>query len=81
MAQPVTYHFIHEILDAHLVQNTVGINEQDEQIVVAFQIFSIYFINQSEGRLLTFSLSSMGESRYRYPCLLIGHIDTLGVTI
>ena len=56
------FHFVHEILDTDLVQNAVRVDEQDEEVVIAFEIFRVDFVNELEGGLLAFPLSSMSKS-------------------
>lgn len=56
-----TYHFVHEVLDADLVQDTIRINEQDEEVVVPLEILGVDFVDQFECRLLTMALATVRE--------------------
>lgn len=48
MDVPCTYHFVHKVLDAVLVQNTIRVDEEDEEIVVALQVLGINLVDQLE---------------------------------
>ena len=74
-------HFVHEILNTHFIQDTVGIDKEDEQIVIPFQVLGIDLVDKFECRFLAFPLSSMGEPGDCYPRLTICNIDTLRVSI
>ena len=73
------FHIVHEILQAHSVQNAVGIDEENEEIIVLLQVFRINLVDKPEGQFLTMPLSSMFESRDGNSSALVGNIDTLRV--
>lgn len=76
-----TYHFVHEVLNADFVQDTIGINEENEKVVVSLQVFGVDLVDEFEGGLLTVTLSAMREARDRDSRLAIGDIDALGIRV
>jgi len=75
----MTYHFVHEVLNTIFVQNTVRVDEENEKIVVAFQVLGVDLIDQLECRFLAVSLPTVGEPRDRNSGLSISDINTFGV--
>lgn len=57
----VSYHLVHKVLDANVVQNTIGIDEENEKIVVSLEIFGVDFVNELECGFLAMPLASMRE--------------------
>jgi hypothetical protein len=81
LASGLELHLIHEILDADLVENTIGIDEQNEQVVVALQVLAVYLVDELEGPLLTVSLATVGETRDGNTAASVGYVDGLGIRI
>lgn len=74
-----THHFIHEILNTHFVQYAVGIDEENEQVVVPLQVLGVNLVNELEGGLLAMSLSTMRKPRNCDARSPIGNINTFGI--
>jgi hypothetical protein len=45
----MTYHLVHKVLDAHFVQDTIRINEKNEEVVVTLEILGVYLVDELEG--------------------------------
>jgi len=75
------FHIVDEVLEAYTVQNTVGVDEQNEEVIVPLEIFGVDLINELEGGFLTMPLSSMRKPRDRDPGSAVRDVDALWVRI
>lgn len=76
-----THHFIHKVLNAHLVQNTIRVDKKDEEIVVSLEVFGINLVDELEGPFLTVSLSSVGEARNSDTSAAVGNVQAVGIAV
>lgn len=81
LASGLQFHLVHEVLNADLVEDTVGVDEQHEEVVVALEILGVNLVDELESPLLAVTLSSVGETRDSDAALAVRHIDRLGVRI
>jgi hypothetical protein len=58
-------HLPHEVLDAEPVQNAIRIDEEDEHVVIVFQVPFIDPVDELERHLLAVAFASMWKTRNR----------------
>jgi len=76
-----THHFIHKVLNAHLVQNTIRVDKKNEKVVVSLKVFGINLVDELEGPFLTVSLSSVREARNSDTGAAIGNVQAEGIAV
>ena len=76
-----THHFIHKVLNAHLVQNTIRVDKKNEEVVVPLKVFGINLVDELEGPFLTVSLSSMREARNSDTGAAVGNVQAVGIAV
>ncbi len=64
---------------AHSIENTIRVDEKNEEVVVPLKVFGVDPIDKLEGGLLAMSLSSVGKSRNCNASRAVGDIDTFRV--
>jgi hypothetical protein len=81
LAARLEFHLVHKVLDACLVEDTVGVDEQDEQVVVALDVLAVDLVDELEGPLLAMTLTAVGETGDGDTAATVDDIDGLGVRI
>jgi hypothetical protein len=81
LAARLEFHLVHEVLDASLVKDTIGVDEKDEQVVVALDVLAVDLVDELEGPLLAMALTTVGETRHSDTTAAVDDIDGLGVRI
>ena len=72
-------HVVDKVLKADFVKDAVGVDEEEEKVVVALEVFLIHLVDQLEGRLLAMSLTAMRESGNRNARGSVNDVDALGI--
>jgi hypothetical protein len=77
-ASRLQLHLVHEILYAMAIENTVTVDEQHEQVVMAAEVILVYSIDQSESLLLTAAFAAVREARNSDSTATVSDVDTPG---
>ena len=56
LAARLEFHLVHEVLNASLVEDAVGVDEEHEQVVVSLEILGVNLVDELEGPLLAVTL-------------------------
>lgn len=75
----MAHHIVDKILETNAVQYTVRVNEENEEIVIALQIFCVYSVDELKCGFLAMSLSTVDKSRDCDTGRPISYVDTLWV--
>jgi hypothetical protein len=75
------FHLIHEVLNAALVQNTIGVDEEHEQVVVALDVLGVDLVDELEGPLLAMALATVWETGDSDTTATVDDINRLGVGV
>ena len=81
LAARLEFHFVHEVLDAGLVENAVRIDEEYKEVVIALEILGIDLVDELEGSLLAMALATMGKAGDGDTAAAIDDINRLGVRV
>jgi hypothetical protein len=68
-------------LNANSIQNTIRVNEENEEIIVSLEILCINLVNKLESLLLSTSFPAMYKSRNSDTTASVNNIDTPRVRI
>lgn len=81
LAAGLELHLVHEVLNAGLVENAVGVDEEDKQVVVALEVLGVDFVDELEGPLLAMALTAVGEARHGDTTAAVDDVDGLWVGV
>jgi hypothetical protein len=81
LATRLEFHLVHEVLDASLVEDTVRVDEKDEEVVVALDVLAVDLVDKLEGPLLTMTLATVGETGDGDTTATVDDINGLGVRV
>lgn len=81
LATGLEFHFVHEVLNASLVEDTIGVDEEHEQVIVALDVLGVNLVNELESSLLAMTLSTVGESGDSDTAATVDDIDGLGIGV
>ena len=75
------FHLVHEVLDTHSIQYAIRVYEQDEEVVVAFEVLGVHAVDELERAFLAGSLAAVWEAGYRDARAAVDDIDAFGVRV
>ena len=81
LAARLEFHLVHEVLNASLVEDAVGVDEEHEQVVVSLEILGVNLVDELEGPLLAVTFTTVGEAGDGNAAATVDDIDGLGVCV
>jgi hypothetical protein len=81
LAARLEFHLVHEVLDTGLVEDTIGVDEEHEQVVIALDVLGVDLVDELESPLLAMTLTAVGETGDGDTAATVDDIDGLGVRV